>query len=289
MLLDLTAAIGRASSVDAVYDAALEAIERGLGVARASTLFFDRERVVRSAAWRRLSDDYRRAVEGHTPWTPDTTEATPIVVADVTRDPGLAPYLATIAAEGIAAMVFVPLTTDRGVIGKFMLSYGEPHEMTAAELQMASVIAAQVAFGVQRIRAELARRAATEYLRAVVDGTPECVKIVAADGTLQDAARQKDEFLAVLAHELRNPLAPIRTALQLLEVAGDDAARRARACGVMGRQLHQLVRLVDDLQALTNALVDSASSCAGAGAGCLFRLATYWACNRRCRTLGSVT
>ncbi len=64
---------------------------------------------------------------------------------------------------------------------------------------------------------------------------------------LQDAARHKDEFLAVLAHELRNPVAPLRTALQLLEVAGDDVARRARACGVMGRQLHQLVRLVDDL------------------------------------------
>jgi signal transduction histidine kinase/ActR/RegA family two-component response regulator len=64
---------------------------------------------------------------------------------------------------------------------------------------------------------------------------------------LQQAAQQKDEFLAVLAHELRNPLAPIRTALQLIAVAGDDAARRSRACTIMDRQLRQMVRLVDDL------------------------------------------
>ena len=63
----------------------------------------------------------------------------------------------------------------------------------------------------------------------------------------RDADRQKDEFLAVLAHELRNPLAPIRTALQLIRMAPDDPARRERACEVMDRQLMHMVRLVDDL------------------------------------------
>jgi signal transduction histidine kinase len=64
---------------------------------------------------------------------------------------------------------------------------------------------------------------------------------------LQRADRQKDEFLAVLAHELRNPLAPIRTALELVRMAGTEGAKRERACDVMDRQLRQLVRLVDDL------------------------------------------
>jgi CheY-like chemotaxis protein len=68
-----------------------------------------------------------------------------------------------------------------------------------------------------------------------------------SEAALRQADRQKDEFLAVLAHELRNPLAPIRTGLQLVKIAGDDAARRERACTVMDRQLMQLVRLVDDL------------------------------------------
>lgn len=64
---------------------------------------------------------------------------------------------------------------------------------------------------------------------------------------LREAGRRKDEFLATLAHELRNPLAPIRNALQVLQVADGDAALMQRARGMMERQLAQMVRLIDDL------------------------------------------
>ena len=67
---------------------------------------------------------------------------------------------------------------------------------------------------------------------------------LAAD--LSEADRRKDEFLATLAHELRNPLAPIRNALQILRLSPDrQASEQARA--MMERQLGQMVRLVDDL------------------------------------------
>ncbi|HEX8114238.1 MAG TPA: PAS domain S-box protein, partial [Kofleriaceae bacterium] len=61
----------------------------------------------------------------------------------------------------------------------------------------------------------------------------------------ETASRAKDEFLAMLSHELRNPLAPIMTALQLMRLRGDHAVERERV--VIERQAHHLVRLVDDL------------------------------------------
>ena len=68
-----------------------------------------------------------------------------------------------------------------------------------------------------------------------------------AEQVLKEADRRKDEFLATLAHELRNPLAPIRNALEIMRVAGDDQEAVHLARGTMERQLGQMIRLVDDL------------------------------------------
>src|SRR5262249_27428660 len=64
---------------------------------------------------------------------------------------------------------------------------------------------------------------------------------------LREEDRRKTEFLATLAHELRNPLAPLRTGLQVMKLARGDAGAVEQARAVMERQLHHLVRLVDDL------------------------------------------
>ncbi|MGN6547095.1 MAG: PAS domain S-box protein [Aureliella sp.] len=64
---------------------------------------------------------------------------------------------------------------------------------------------------------------------------------------LREADRRKDEFLATLAHELRNPLAPIRNSLQILKMPNVDAATALETREMMERQVHHLVRLVDDL------------------------------------------
>ena len=68
-----------------------------------------------------------------------------------------------------------------------------------------------------------------------------------AEDELRDADRRKEEFLAVLSHELRNPLAPIQTAVDLLEKAGTSKAGSERELAVIKRQVRNLTRLVDDL------------------------------------------
>jgi PAS domain S-box-containing protein len=68
-----------------------------------------------------------------------------------------------------------------------------------------------------------------------------------AEDALREADRRKDEFLALLAHELRNPLAPLRNGLQVIRLAADDPQAVAGARSMMERQLAHMVRLIDDL------------------------------------------
>ena len=64
---------------------------------------------------------------------------------------------------------------------------------------------------------------------------------------LRNADRRKDDFLATLAHELRNPLAPISTGLDLLDATADDPRAMAEVRAMMRRQTQHMVRLIDDL------------------------------------------
>ena len=88
----------------------------------------------------------------------------------------------------------------------------------------------------ERLNAELEQR--------VADRT---AALEATTAALQEADRRKDEFLAILAHELRNPLAPIRTAVQLLRKRELAEAQSVRAREVIERQVQHLVCLIDDL------------------------------------------
>jgi PAS domain S-box-containing protein len=167
--LQFTQSIGRTGTVEEIYNSALDALRDGLGVSRAAILLVDAAGVMRFKAYRGLSDDYRRAVEGHTPWTPDTPDPQPVVVTDVAADPTLRQWLPVIQREGIAAMAFIPLVARGQLVGKFMLYYEQPHTFKPDELALAGLIGSQVAFAVDRTRAEENARRSEERLRFALD------------------------------------------------------------------------------------------------------------------------
>jgi PAS domain S-box-containing protein len=83
----------------------------------------------------------------------------------------------------------------------------------------------------------------SEYMGTLMDITERRATVEA----LREADRRKDEFLAILAHELRNPLAPLRNGLQVMRLAPTDLQVIAKARDMMDRQLSHMVRLIDDL------------------------------------------
>jgi PAS domain S-box-containing protein len=96
--------------------------------------------------------------------------------------------------------------------------------------------------------AEIALRKSERESRANAKALAELNEVLEESGKALNAVdRRKDEFLATLAHELRNPLAPLRNGLQLLRLAKDDAGLIERTRHMMDMQLGQLVRLIDDL------------------------------------------
>ncbi len=160
-----------ATSVDDIYEAAIEVVVSALHCNRAAILLYDAVGMMRFATWRGLSQDYRRAVEGHSPWKRDTKRPRPIAMDDVDLADISQPLKATMQAEGIRAVAFIPLIAEGKLIGKVMVYYDEPHHFGNKELYLALNIATQLARGIERKRAEAALRESEELHRAFVNQT----------------------------------------------------------------------------------------------------------------------
>lgn len=139
-----------------------------------------------------------------------------IVAADITRSADA--RTALIRGFGIEAYCCHPLMSQGKLLGT--LSFGSRSRPTFRdeEVDVMQAVSNLVAMAMTRLKMELA---------------------------LREADQRKDEFLATLAHELRNPLAPIRSGLHILKAQSDSKAARVQA--MMARQVDHIVRLVDDL------------------------------------------
>jgi PAS domain S-box-containing protein len=144
-----------------------------------------------------------------------------IIIEDVNLDPAYTPHRPVAAAAGYRAVQSTPLKDRRGtVIGMLSTHFPRPHRPSQRDELLLDLYGRVAADLIERIRFEQA---------------------------LKEADRKKDEFLATLAHELRNPLAPLRTGLQVMKLAKNDTRVVEQSRVMMERQLEQMVRLIDDL------------------------------------------
>jgi PAS domain S-box-containing protein len=230
LLYGLAAKVIQARTVEDVFDAALDGIERALGASRCSILTFDADGVMRFRAWRGLSERYRAAVEGHSPWLRSEQSPEPIVVPDVLADASLSSYAELFQSERIGALGFIPLVSEGRLIGKFMVYYPLARQLSAAELDMAKAIANHVAAAIGRFSA----------LRE-----------------LEQTVRFNEIFTGMLGHDLRNPLGAIMAAAQM-------AARRCDQ-GQFDKPLARIIKSGERMATMIDQLLDFTRVRVGAG------------------------
>ncbi len=219
LLYRLAAAVIGAGRADEIFAAALDAILPALKTERAAVLVYDGEGVMRFRAWRGLSDDYRRRVEGHSPWTRDARDPQPVLVPDVAAEPSLAAYGALFQQERIGALGFIPLVSGGRLLGKFMVYYDRPRALSPTELDLAQAIANHVAAAVARFQAV---------------------------AELQQTVHFNETFTAILGHDLRNPLAAIVTSARLA-MDRDSSEKLHKPLARILSSGNRMTRMIDQL------------------------------------------
>jgi PAS domain S-box-containing protein len=161
----------------------------------------------------------RAVVEKRPLWTRDILDEPSVVLTPEFRQ-GL-------AGAGHHAVLAVPLQVKGEVIGAISTAHAEIRTFSQAEIDLLQAFADQAALAMRNV--QLFAREQTARAEA------------------EAANRAKDQFLALLAHELRNPLAPIVTSAALLRRPGIPATAVEHAAGIVERQARSLARLLDDL------------------------------------------
>ncbi|NKE69465.1 MEDS domain-containing protein [Candidatus Manganitrophus noduliformans] len=160
--------VNRAEALEEIYKASLDMILQSVKADRAAILLMDDDQVMRFKAWRGLSEEYREAVQGHSPWQPGAPDPQPVCIPDIDHAPLDAPLREVVRREGIQALGFFPLVYQKRLLGKFMVYYNTAHPFLEEEVQLAQTIAGHVAFSIQSKRREEALRQSQERLNVAL-------------------------------------------------------------------------------------------------------------------------
>ncbi len=172
MIHHLSEAVSRAEVIEEIYEVALDGLQHTLEADRSAVLLFDPDGIMRFKAWRGLSENYRKAVEGHSPWPPDAKNPQPVLIPNAEEEPSLETLRDVILGEDIRALGFIPLVYKGRLLGKFMLYYRTLHQFSQEEIQVAETMASHIAFAIERKRAEEALRESEQRYRTLMTQTP---------------------------------------------------------------------------------------------------------------------
>jgi PAS domain S-box-containing protein len=175
-------AVTGARGLEEVLEAALDALLEATGADRASVLLADEEGVLRFRAWRGLSDRYRAATEGHSPWPPGTADPQPVLVNDVARAGFEEELERVVRKEGIGALAFVPLLRGGRLLGKFMLYRDARHDWSDREVLLSRTIANHLASVTERTQAQQALHESSEQLASILRTVEEGISATDGDG-----------------------------------------------------------------------------------------------------------
>lgn len=199
IVASLAETLAASAHVEDVYSAAMEGFARIFGLSRIAILVLDASGVARFTRWQGLSDAYRHAVEGHSFWRADDTDPQPVVVSDVAHDARLATVRAVAAAEGIAALVAIPLVVTGAVLGTCMVHFDAAHVPDDRDLQCATTVARHVSMAVARIRSDTELRRTNTLMHSVLEGTSNAVSIQDLRGRYVLFNRAAEEWTGVKA------------------------------------------------------------------------------------------
>ncbi len=141
LIVRLCHELANASSLPAMFDAAVEVLTAGTGFARTAVLTLTPTGAMHFRAWRGISQAYRDRVNGHSPWPADAVDPQEILVDDVASHPVTRGLTDVFRAEKIGALVFLPLVGGGRLLGKFMLYATEPTDWQRVDLPFARAVA----------------------------------------------------------------------------------------------------------------------------------------------------
>lgn len=159
-LYRLSQALGQAQTLPQINEAAMDAMLSLLSADRASVLLFGEDRRMHFVASRELSDTYKAAADGHSPWPYGTSDAEPIFIDDIETNADMADFRPVARAEGVRGFGFVPLVHQQRLMGKFMVYFNAPRACTDTDIRLAKTIALHVALAIDREHSAQALRIA---------------------------------------------------------------------------------------------------------------------------------